>query len=300
VADDERPFVSIVIASRVGGDALLDCIGSFARISDDRCQIIVSECTGAGTPAAIAAKFPGVDVRHAPDRRSIPQLRAAGIAAAHGDVIALTTGWCQADAGWLTAVRRAHRGGVAAVGGAIEYGGRHRLSDRAVFFCEYGRYLPPFGKGPTHDLPGQNVAYTRAALDAVRDLVAAGTWEPLWHWRLQSEGATLVRDPAILVRMARPYTFRGFVAERYHYSRAFAGQRFSDRPWTHRLVFAAGTVLLPPLLVMRFVRVLIARRGRLLEWAPVLPAIAVFTIPWAVGEMIGCLAGPGPSAGRID
>jgi glycosyltransferase involved in cell wall biosynthesis len=165
VVDAARPLVSLVVASRIGGDELMASIESFVRVGDDRFEIIVAEAGATGTAAAVAQRFPEVRVEHFDERRSIPELRAAGIRAARGDIIAMTTGRCRADGMWLTRLRQAHRGTAAAVGGAIEYAGDGRLIDRAVFFCEYGRYVPPFDEGPSVDLPGQNVSYTRAAIE---------------------------------------------------------------------------------------------------------------------------------------
>jgi hypothetical protein len=300
VPEDGPARVSVVIVSRVGGEPLLDCIESFTRLADDRVEIIVSECAGIGTASAIHQRFPSVVVQHASGRPSVPALRRSGLLAARGDIIAMTTGRCRADENWLRALRRAHANGAAAVGGAVEYGGGGRLADRAVFFCEYGRYMRPLDAGRSTDLPGQNVSYSREALAAIRDLVESATWEPLWHWRLAERGFELVRDPSRVVSLTRAFTFRAFLAERYHYSRAFAGQRVTSRSWLIRLAFAAGTVLLPGVVLARVLREMAGKRGRRAEWVDTLPPIALFTIPWAVGEFVGYLAGPGDSAARID
>lgn len=300
MADADRPLVSLVIASRTGGDALVDCVESFLRESDERFEIIVSATAAAPALATMMRRLPHLRVLQFQEPRSIPELRAAGIREARGAIVAMTTGRCRAEPGWREALRRAHGGSAAAVGGAIEYAGSDRAIDRAVFFCEYGRYGRPFARGRSVDLPGQNVSYSRAAIDAVAALVDAASWEPLWHWELDARGFELVRDPAIAVRMVRAFTLRGFLAERYHYSRAFAGQRVAGRSWAVRLAYAAATPLLPPLLMVRFLRQILAKRGRVLELLALMPYLLLFTIPWAAGELAGYVAGPGTSASRID
>jgi hypothetical protein len=299
-SDGKRPLVSLVITSRHGGGDLLACIESFVSLDDGRFEVIVVTCAPQPDGGTIGRRFPSVRVEHLLERRSTPELRAKGLRAAQGDLMAMTTERCRADRDWLLALRKTHEGSAAAVGGAIEYRGSHRAIDRAVFFCEYGRYMLPFAGVRTSDLPGQNVSYTRAALDAVGDLVDNATWEPLWHWRLASQGFELVRDPARLVWMERRFTLGGFLSERYHYSRAFAGQRVARSAWVVRLAYAAGTLLLPPLLWIRFLRQSLARRGRRLELLALMPLVMLFTLPWAGGELVGYLAGPGSSAARID
>lgn len=297
---DDRPLLSLVIVSRGGGDDLLASVESFAGTHDKRFEIIVSAQMSGEIADQLRHRFPSVRVERATDPHSIPELRAAGIRAARGEIVAMTTGWCGAGENWVDRVRRAHNGRADVVGGAIEYAGSERAVSEAVFFCEYGRYEPPFERGASNDLPGQNVSYTRAAIEEISPLIAAGRWEPLWHWHLHARGFRLVRDASVKVRMARTFTLGKFWSDRYHYSRAFAGQRLAARSWLARVLYAAATPVLPALLIGRFVRQILATRRRRRERLRLMPYILLFTIPWAAGECVGYLCGPGSSAARID
>ncbi len=292
--------VSLVIPSRRGGPALLQTIEAFVKEGGSAIEIVVSECGRDGSDAGIRDRWPGVRVVHADGRRSIPELRAAGIAAATAPIVAMTSDACLPAAGWLDALRRAHAAGADAVGGAIENGSTDRLIDWAVFFCEYGRFMPPLPPRPVSDLPGQNVSYTRAALSRIADLVEQGTWEPLWHWRLAGSGARLVRDGSRVVTLSKRFTFAGFTRERFAYGRSFAAQRLAGASALKRAAFAGGCVLLPIVVLVRLGRDLLPKRrhaGRLLLAVPYLVA---FACVWAAGEAVGYAAGAGGAASRIE
>jgi glycosyltransferase involved in cell wall biosynthesis len=294
------PFVSLVIASRTGSEPLLACIESFARFEDESFEVIVAECAEPTTPATIRAHFPSVRVLHFAESRTIPDLRAAGLLAARGAIVAVTSDRCRAEDGWLRAVQSSHERPVGAVGGAIENAVTNRILDWAVFFCEYGRYMPPLSSEATSDLPGHNVAYTRTALDAIRDLFSPACWDPLWHKRLEERGLTLAREPSMLVSLHKRSSLSAFIAERYDYSRSFAGQRVAGRPWLIRFIRAATTPLLPPILLVRLVRQILPKRRHRRELAFSMPYLALFALVWAAGECVGYVAGPGTNAHHID
>ena len=300
-SSDAQPLVSVVLTSTTGGRALLDCIESFKRQGTPaELEIVVAACPSADSGDGASRPDPRVRVLQFSGRRSIPELRAAGLGAARGRILAMSQDRCVAGDGWLAAVIEAHRSADAAIGGAVEPAADARTVDWAVYFCEYGRYMLPFAAGPSDDLAGPNVTYKREALVEFEDLLRAGTWEPLWHWRLKERGLSMRRDPRLIVYHRRHFTFSGFVRERYHYARSFAGQRFAHRAWVRRWLFAAGTPLLPVLVLFRMTRQIVPKRRHRREFLRAFLFIVVFSIAWAIGESVGYVFGSGQSAARID
>ena len=292
--------VSLVIVSQRGGAALLETVAAFVDATAGGAEIIVSECAPEDAAARIAERWPGVRMIHGDPPRTIPQLRAAGLAAATGPIVAMTTDSCVPAPGWLAALRRAHADGADAVGGAIENGSTGRLIDWAVFFCEYGRYMTPLPAEPRSDLPGQNVSYSRPALAAIEDLVARGTWEPLWHWRLAARGARLVRDGSRVVVLTKRFTLSGFVRERFAYGRSFAAQRVENATAARRVLFTLGCVVLPAVVLARLLRDLLPKGRHLSRLLLSLPYLAIFACVWAAGEAVGYAAGPARSELKIE
>ena len=212
----------------------------------------------------------------------------------------MTEDHCVARADWVESVLRAHDSGHAAIGGAVENGATARLIDWAVYFCEYGRHMTPIAAGPTNDLPGPNVSYKREAFDQFRDLLSPPTWEPLWHWRLQERGIRLVADPSLVIYHCKNFTFGGFMRERYHYARSFAGRRVAGAPFVRRALFLVGTPLLPPVVLARIVLRVWPKGRHRGAFLRSLPFIGLFTLSWAVGELMGYIFGEGRSAMKID
>jgi hypothetical protein len=296
------PAVSVVIVSRAGGPDLLACLEAFAHAVDEETELIVAECAPPDTPDRIRAAFPRVRVLHDPDRRALPDLRAAGMQAARGGIIALTSDRCRPAEGWLGALRRVHRSSDAvAIGGALQPARAAGLVERAFFLSEYGRYLPQCAAGgETTDLPAQNVSYKRQALDALAGLLAPAVWEPLWHWRLQARGLRLQRDSSIVLTLHRRGSLLSFLGERYHYARSFAGQRLQGTSLPYRSAYAAAAPLLPVLFLGRLARDLWWRGGDRRAFVRCLPYLGLFAVAGAAGECAGALAGPGTSGQRID
>jgi hypothetical protein len=65
------------------------------------------------------------------------------------------------------------------------------------------------------------------------------------------------------------------------------------------MAYATGSLVLPPVLLLRILSRVGARpahRGTLLKS---LPLIATFVVSWAAGEMVGYLVGPGDALSRV-
>ena len=95
------------------------------------------------------------------------------------------------------------------------------------------------------------------------------------------------------------FGFGEYLSQRYLYARSYAGARMAGRPIGARLAYAAGTLVLPAVLIVRIARGVWGSgryRGQLLRS---LPLIGVFVLAWAGGETVGALAGPGDALSRV-
>ncbi|MCA1553977.1 MAG: glycosyltransferase [Chloroflexi bacterium] len=295
------PKLSVVIASINGAASLADCLASIAaQPLAEHAEVVVAESSADEAARRVCAQFANVRSFHFAERKTIPELRAIGLLNARGDVLAMTEDHCFADAHWIEHLLRAHESPHEVIGGVVENAATTRLIDWAVYFCEYGRYMQPVAAGPTDDLPGPNVSYKRAALERFRDLLAPATWEPFWHWRLMSEGVQLVNDPSVVMYHRKHFTFRGFMSERYHYARSFAGRRVEGAARVKRTAYAFGAPLLPPLLLGRIVSRVLRKRRKRRELLFSLPYIVLFTLSWSWGELIGYTWGAGESLEQIS
>ena len=297
----EAPEISVVIASVNGLPYPLACLESLAEQQGDiAAEVVLADCTGPATAAAVRERFPDVRLLTFDERKSVPFLRAEGIRAARGRLVVVTEDHCVPRADWYQRFLEAHRRtGWAAVGGGVENGSTDRVVDWAVYFCEYSQHMSPVPEGPSDFIPGMNVAYDMDALGSLKEVFAEGLWENFLHDRLRAAGHVIGMDPSIVVRHQKYFTVSMFLSERFHYSRSFAGMRVQGAPWRVRLAWAGATLLLPPLLIARVSRNVLRRRRHLGWYLRSLPLVILFSTMWAIGELVGYLAGPGDSILKV-
>lgn len=293
-----QPDISVIIASINGIPYLKECMLALQKQKGDiNAQVIVADCVGSSVTDYLRAEHPSVQVIAFNEKQSVPKLRAAAIAEAHGKIVAITEDHCIPPPEWYQQVLNAHAHNPApAIGGAVDNGAIDRIVDWAVFFCEYSNFISPVDEGVVHDLPGPNVSYKREALEPLRDLIKDEYWETFVHGELESKGSKLWSDPSVKVIHKKHFRFQDFLAERFHYSRAFAGTRNESMSVAKRIVYFFASALLPPILLLRISKRVFKHKEHVPKFAVCMPYILIFMIAWAVGESIGYASGPGDSA----
>lgn len=302
MTEPQVPQVSVVIASVNGLPYPMACLEAIQQQEGNvSTEVIVSDCTGVATVAAIRERFPAVRVLAFPELMSVPQLRAAAISEARGKLVAVTEDHCVPRGDWLRQLTLAHqRHGWAAVGGGVVNGAMEHAVDWAAFFCEYSRHMVPVEEGPTGSIPGMNVAYDMDALSSMRTLFQEGVWENFIHDRIRAAGHVLGLSPSVIVSHEKLFTVATFSSERFHYSRSFAGFRVQGLPYWRRLGWAAASCLLAPLLIWRTSKAaLLDKRGYVLPYLRALPLVCYFCVVWSIGEFVGYLTGPGSSILKV-
>jgi hypothetical protein len=295
------PRLTVVIVSPRGGPLLDETFAAVTgQAAPGEVEIVVAARRAAAERFHPDSSPITVRVMRMADEASIPELYAAGVQSARGTIVAVTNDRFVPRPDWIAAIVRAHdehpRAGV--IGGAVESSATDSVLDRAVYYCEYAQFATAIPAGPCR-APGPNVSYTGAARAELAPLLEEPTWELFWHQHLIRRGVTIERDPRIRVRHRGSRTLSGFLRERYLFSRSLAGERMRDATRARRIVRGLGSLMLPPVLLIRLLRRLVAAgdgRGRGLLTVPLL---ALFTIPWAWGEVVGSLWGAGETTRRI-
>jgi glycosyltransferase involved in cell wall biosynthesis len=298
---DNGPLVSAIVPCVNGLPIVAECVESFlAQSQAGAIEVVVVDRCGPQTRAELVRRFPQARVIAVETSASIPSMRARGIEQARGRVIAITEDHCLAEPGWLAAVERAYRAGYEAVGGPVENGCTARGVDWAVFFCEYVRFMGPLPTGVCQEIAGNNSAYDRRLLERLRPELQQERWESFLHARMRELGVVFYCDPEMAVLHKKSFGYRYFLSQRYHYSRSFAGMRLTGARRWRRWVYAAGTLLLPGLLLARIGAAVARKRRHGRAFVLCLPILATFLVSWAVGEGVGALLGPGKSLERVE
>jgi hypothetical protein len=298
-------MVSVVVNTLLGGPYLRRAIDALlGQRHAPPIEIIVPVCPSLDDAALLRREYPGVrfvEVDGLPpeadpadaglahliyDRR-----RAVGLAAARGEIVALTEDQMIAGPGWCAAVAEAHCGPYAAVGGAIENGGAGSLH-RALFLCDFGRYAPPFVAGEAQCLTDQNVSYKRAALEKIRHVWREYYHEPAVHDALRAAGCALWLTPECVMRMDRGgLTLGRQLRERLAWGRVFGGKRAQRVGASRRALLVLLSPLIPALIVGRRSLEALRKGNSPARLLAALPAMAALAISWACGEAAGYVTG---------
>lgn len=285
-----RPRVSVVVASCRERELLEDCLEALLpQCRRCRAEVVIARPEDRDDLELIREDHPDLHLEPAPPGSSVPQLRAVGMAATSGDIVALTEDHCVVAPGWLEAMVEAHGRGDEVVGGAMANARRERAVDWAAFFAEYGLFAEG-ADGGRDQLTGANVSYGPDVVERVVDLARQGEWENVIHERLLAAGSTVHFLRSAAVRHNRSWDVPEFCRDRYLHGRGYARRRLVEEPGRARWLYLAGTPLLPFLLAGRIARSVPA--GDRAAFLRALPATLLFLAAWSVGEAAGYLAGP--------
>ena len=265
--------------------------------------IVADRCTD-GTAERIERDHPDVRVLRADPSTTLPELRTRALELSSGRFVLVTEDHTVPPPDWIErlveALDRAPAR-VAAVGGPVDNAMRVRAVDWAAFLCEYSAYVPPAEEREVDDIPGMNIAYRREVLeDAGREALARGFWESTVHPRLLEEGRTFLRVPDAVIQHRKRFGFLYFIAQRFHYSRHFAGRRFPQRARARRWLYALLSLALPVVIPIRIGTRLWNRPPYRRAFVRSFPALSAFCLVWGIGEGTGYLFGPGDSLRAIE
>jgi glycosyltransferase involved in cell wall biosynthesis len=283
------PELSVVIASVNGLPYVEHCLASLAEHAPDA-EVIVADSTDPETRRTLAERWPDVKLLSFDTPKTVPELRAQGIFAASSPYVAVIEDHCVVTSGWARSIVGAHRTGQSVVGGPVR-NVETRVRDWAAFLFEYSGQMEPSAGGVTQDLTGMNVSYDVRAIGAMDDLLRQGKWEGWLHARLIDRGFALHRNPGVLIEHAKDFGVREFCSQRFHYARAHAAMRNPDLGRAKRAVYALGSPLIVPLLLVRIARNVFQRRSRRREFLLALPLLLVYCTVTALGEAPGYVRG---------
>ena len=220
----------------------------------------------------------------------VPELWRRGIQRSRGEVVALTLGSMTPDAGWAEEVRRGLADGAAGVGGAIEPAAAMRPLDWAIHLVRYSGYLLPFEDREADDLPGDNAAYRRDAIEECRGAWTEGFWETEVDACLRARGDRLRLSPRMVVRQGQSVGFLAFCRNRLRHGIRSGRERAGKFSLPGRLLRAAAFPATAFVMFRRIAR-LARARGRADGFRQAIPYLLLFLPVWTLAEGIGYLRG---------
>lgn len=219
------------------------------------------------------------------------EMRARGAASAQGEIVAFLEDHVRAEPEWAHQVVAAHAAACDVVGGAIDNAVDSPLH-WAVYFCDLGRYQNPLPRGPSTYASCVNISYKRRTLDTVRDVWKDRFAETPVNDAILSRGGAILLEPAVVVRQHRDdVPLRQACREFFVWGRSFAANRVASASLVRRALLAAGSALLPIVMLLRQARIAIARRRNTAAFLRALPYSLLLNAAWSLGEFTGYLRG---------
>jgi glycosyltransferase involved in cell wall biosynthesis len=292
-----QPQLSVVIASVNGMPYLAECLDSLERNAPDA-EVVVADWTDDETRRAVSERWPGVRLISFDEPMAVPELRAAGIAAAQTPYVAVIEDHCVVRQGWADRLVDNHRAGRSVVGGPVRNARTRRVRDWAAFFCEYSEHMEPLPTGPTVSLTGMNVSYDRHAIEVMDPLLREGRWETWLHPHLTASGVEMYADGGAALDHDKDFDFSHFVSQRWHYARSHAGMR-NPQLGAKRAIYVLGSPALVPMLYLRIARNVFSKKSHRLRFLMATPLILVYLAVWAAGEAAGYALGGGRSLLKV-
>ena len=297
------PELAVIIPSVNSYDDLDGCLRALETDQGARVQVIVVDRLGEHVRHWVRKAHPATLVIAVPGDTPIPQMRATGIrkaSAAALPAIAVIEDHVIVPPGWARAMLDALPPGTDVAGGAVDNAATQTWVDWSAFLCEYSSTLPPLPAGPSDWLPGNNVIYRTPVLarhDAVLD---EGKWENRLHDALRAGGTQLMLHPEIVVGHKMHYSFGLYMSQRYLYSRSYAGAKRDGMPKGRQILMGgAALIALPPMMFLRTIQRIRAKRRYPRELIRALPLLVPFCLSWGAGEAMGYWFGPGRAMNRV-
>lgn len=297
----EAPELSIVLATSHAWPVAKPMLnGIFGADDAPHLEVILCDGHGAGAPPE-SERDPRLRVISVPGE-SVFGLRAKGIAAARGDVLAITEDHCIPAADWPRAILAAHERhpDAAAIAGAVTNGSTDSAWDWANFLMTFADHMPPVPTPETVRAPSvANGSVKRAAAGIPPD-PEPGWFESKLMGELVQTGRAVRDDGPRVSHVQSHGGALSTLGQHFHNGRATAGLRI-ERPGVAAVRAEAGRLVQLSRQLTRELRTALASRPPIdrgaVAGARRVPLIAT---AHALGELTGLLAGPGSSPARLD
>ena len=297
-----EPAISVVVITRDSVESvrgLMSALRKQTAISQMEVVLVGPEGLSCGNEDATFDGFACHQVVRVPQSGSLSQLRAAGVRASRGSVIAFTEEQCFPQPRWAQTFVERHAESWAGVGPVFCNGNPGSALSWANFLIEYGPAAEPLSSGHAPLIAGHNSSYKREVLTQFGDELAGQlNAEPAMQLQLQAKGERFFNDSSAKCVHINVSLFRPSLGLRFHCGRLFAGHRRRDWSIARRLAYTLAWPLIPWVRLQRTWRTTqrIGQTGRFWRILPLLVLLLYFD---AFGEAMGYLSDAGDSMQRL-
>lgn len=284
--------ISVVVGAQNARSSIQDCLDSIlAQTKNLDAEVLVADASDDGTTDIVKNKFPNVTLIQKDKSNLVPHLWGEGMQRAAAPIVAITTAHCIPSKDWIANILSAAREHEksAGIGGPIDAPTTGSPMDWAVYFSRYTAFLPPSKDGPVQEIPGDNAAYRKAALEKCWHDRGHGFWETLFHHELRNQGESLYMLPKMQVRMGKTDSAWDYFWVRYRHGVHYGSTRPNTQGFTRIARICAAPILMPFLVGRIGMRISSRRPDWLIQYLFALPWLIFFMSGWSLGEIYGYL-----------
>ena len=296
--------LTVVLTVVSGREAVRENLEALTpQIDFEKAEIIVPFDLSSLDVGTLASEFPRVEFFYiendgaklskssADVHRLYDKRRAVGLQRSRGRIVAMTEDHALPAIDWVSQILKVHEQSYDVIGGAVENGIEKPLN-RALYYCDFGRYGRPFSSSEASYLSDVNIAYKREALVSVQDVWLDAYQETTVHWTLKRNGRKLfLDDRSVVYQNRKGIMIMGALRERIGWGRIFAETRVREITLLSRVLFAVGSLFLPILMLGRVFRNMRRQKRTVGIMFSTLPVACLLLFAWSWGEFIGYLLG---------
>ena len=284
---NNAPALSITIASWSGEAALTRCLDSVMPQAGDA-EVIVAYRGVTDLAGILGGRYPTVRFIGGAADASVFVLRTLAALPAKGKIMAMLEDHAAVGPGWVQSLAASRAKGWKVFGGPIDNGAPASAYEWALYFVEYGIYLPPMRAGETNILSGVNIAYDRRLLQSCEAIWAKVFYETDVNAALARAGHRLYMIPEAAVSSRLRMKFGEAMDHLYTGGKHFGQFRKFHSTTLKRALLVLISPLVPLVLLWRIIRLTLARQpGRWLALILGLPALLLLLGAWCAGEAVG-------------
>lgn len=226
----------------------------------------------------------------------LPAARAAAIHATTAPFVFVAETHTLPRPGWASATIAAHEGGAAVVVPGIGNGNPSDAISWACLILDYGRWLAWGSPREVDEVPGYNTSYQRETLlglgERLNELIEQDSGLAA---ELKRRGERVCLEPRACVDHLNISRRLHWVRDCFLVGRVLATTRIERWPALQRLVYFAGSPLIPLVLLWRLRRIWPQVREHTRAPLATVPAFFAVSAAMAAGEMSGYVVPAGPT-----
>jgi hypothetical protein len=294
----EAPSMSVILMTMDSIEPLRWVLSQYAMQTIARRIEVVIVCPQASAvkiDSKLAGSFFAIRVTERHPLQDTSDAFATGVRIASAPIIALGEDHSfPASKDWAEVLLKRHAEPWVGVGPVIGCANPASAVSYSDYLMSYGQWMAPNHAGEVAFVPGHNSTYKRSQLLELGDrLLTLFENEIGLQEELRAHGGKFYQEAAATTLHTNFELLATFLKVQFYVGRIFTGSRARHWPTSRRIIYFAGSPLIPVLRLVRIIRQVRRAGAPMLQFARALPAMIAGLCMFALGEATAYIFPPG-------